>query len=235
MSDRAAVSDPRRRLDGTVGFGLILISIGVILTLDNLEVVSASALLAVWWPAAIAAVGLWIALTGSPVVGLLVAAVGGVLLLSTQEVVTASVGRLVVPSVLMVVGGALLQAGRRVRSAQTSLAEALDRAVADGRRGSSAPAPAATAIFGDARLVVDDAVPVSGRVVVSATSVLGDVRVEIPAGWRLEDRITRMLGDVRLPSRGVRPDRDAPVVELHGLVLLGDVRVTERARTGGAW
>jgi hypothetical protein len=214
-----------------VGFGLILITVGVVLTLDNLEVVSASELLAGWWPVAVMAVGLWTAVTGSTVVGLLVAAVGGVLLLSTLELITTSVGRLIVPGVLMVLGGTLLQAGRRVRAAQTSLVEALDRGSPAGHAGRTAAAPAATAILGDARLVVDDAVPATGRVVVSATSVLGDVRIEVPAGWRLEDRITRVLGDVDLPRRAGNPD--APVVELHGVVLLGDVKVTERTASGG--
>ncbi|MFU8839591.1 MAG: LiaF transmembrane domain-containing protein [Nitriliruptoraceae bacterium] len=226
---------PTRRLDGTVGFGLILITIGVVLTLDNLDVVSASELLAGWWPVVVVAAGLWAALTGGPVVGVLLAAVGGLLLLSTQELVSAGVGRLVVPGVLVVLGGTLLQAGRRVRSAQVTLVDALGRAPAEGDGSGAGPAPAATAIFGDARLVVDDVVPAGGRVVVSATSVLGDVRVEVPAGWRLDDRITRVLGDVRLPAdgRGARRD-DAPVVELHGVVLLGDVKVTQRAGSGGA-
>jgi hypothetical protein len=223
-----------RRTDGAVGFGLVLITIGVVLTLDNLEVVTASELLAGWWPAAVVAVGLWIAFTGGPVVGVLIAAVGGLLLLSTQEVVTASVGRLVVPGVLVIVGGTLLQAGRRVRSAQSALVDALGRSVAEGRSGPAAPAPAATAIFGDARLVVDDVVPATGRVVVSATAVLGDVRVEVPPGWRIEDRISRVLGDVRLPPPSGAGAADAPVVELHGVVLLGDVRVTQRTASGGA-
>lgn len=222
----------RARLDGAVGFGLILITVGVVLTLDNLEVVSASELLSGWWPAAVIAVGLWTAVTGSALVGLLLTAVGGVLLLSTLEVVTTSVGRLIVPGLLVVVGGTLLQAGRRVRSAQTALAEALDRGSPAGADGLAAATPAATAILGDARLVVDDTMPATGRVVVSATSVLGDVRIEVPAGWRLDDRITRVLGDVHLPRRASDPE--APVVELHGVVLLGDVKVTERAATLGA-
>ncbi len=226
--------DATRRLDGTVGFGLVLITIGVVLTLDNLDIVSASELLAGWWPVVVVAVGLWAAVTGSAVLGVLVAAVGGLLLLSTQEVVTVGVGRLVVPGVLVVVGGTLLQAGRRVRTAQVTLVDALGRSAAEGVAGATGPAPAATAIFGDARLVVDDVVPAGGRVLVSATSVLGDVRIEVPAGWRLEDHVTRVLGDVRLPASSAPRSDDAPVVELHGVVLLGDVRVTERAGSGGA-
>jgi hypothetical protein len=218
-----------RRLDGTVGFGLVLITVGVVLTLDNLDIVSASELLAGWWPVAVIAVGLWVALRGSAIVGVLMAAVGGLLLLSTQEVVTASVGRLVGAGVLVVLGGTLLQAGRRVHAAQLALVHSLDRSAAAARDGADAPTPAATAIFGDARMVVDDAVPEAGRVLVSATSVLGDVRIEVPAGWPVEDHITRILGDVRLPARTTPPGPGVPVVELHGVALLGDVRVTERA------
>jgi hypothetical protein len=218
-----------RRLDGTVGFGLVLITVGVVLTLDNLDIVSASELLSGWWPVAVIAVGLWVALRGSAIVGVLVAAIGGLLLLSTQDVITASVGRLVGPGVLVVLGGTLLQAGRRVQTAQVALVHSLDRTVAAARGGADVPTPAATAILGDAHLVVDDAVPEARRVLVSATSVLGDVRIEVPAGWQLEDHITRILGDVRLTTRRTPAGPGMPVVELHGVALLGDIRVTERA------
>ncbi len=226
-------TDPQRdRLDGAVGLGLILITIGVVLALDNLEVVSASELLAGWWPAVVIAAGLWTAINGDALIGLLVAVVGGLLLLSTLEMVTASVGSLIVPGVLLVVGGTLIQAGRRVRHAQAALVEALERGGRADPGGSEVATSAATAILGDARLVVDDAVPDAGRVVVSATSVLGDVRIEVPAGWRLEDHISRVLGDVHLP-RGIS-DPASPVVELHGVVLLGDIKVTQRSSTAGA-
>lgn len=234
MSARPSTSGPGARLDGAVGLGLILITIGVVLTLDNLDIVSAGDLVAGWWPVAVAVVGFWVGLRGNLVVGTLLVVVGGVLLLATRDVVTSSAGELVAPGILVVLGGAMLQAGRRVAAARARWAAALEEAVRTGRRGSPVLSPTATAVLGDAVLVLDDDVPAGGRLVVSTTSVLGDVRVEVPAGWAIEDRITRVLGDVEVPTRTHPASVGVPTVELHGVALLGDVDVVERAGTGGA-
>ncbi len=234
MTARSAPSAPRRRkIDGAVPFGLALILLGVLLALDNLEVVDASDLLAGWWPVAVVVAGVWWSVTGSLVTGLATAAVGGMLLFATLGVVALPLGRLVFPGILVIVGGSLLQAGMRLRAAQ---AEADDRPPVGPERaatsgggpptagGRQLAGPTATAVFGDARLVVGDDGRDTDRLVVTATAVFGDVRVEVPSGWRLENRITRLLGDVTLPRE--QPSYpESPVVVLHGLVAFGDVRV----------
>jgi hypothetical protein len=209
----------RRRVEGAVPFGLALIVLGVLLALDNLEVLDASELLAGWWPLAVILAGVWWAVTGAPVSGLFVVVVGGLLLVSTLELVDIPIGRLVFPGILVAVGGAMLQAGLRVRAAHLEVA-ALPTASGDERTEGLA----ATAVFGDARLIVSDDGVDTDRLVVSTTSVFGDVRVEVPAGWRLENRITKLLGDVTLPKE--QPTYpESPVVVLHGVVLFGDVQV----------
>ncbi|TVR21719.1 MAG: hypothetical protein EA387_09965 [Nitriliruptor sp.] len=209
----------RSRIDGAVPFGLALIVLGVLLALDNLEVVDASELLAGWWPVAVLLVGVWWAVTGAPVSGLFVAVVGGLLLVSTLELVDIPIGSLIFPGILVVVGGAMLQAGMRVRAAHIEVAD-----LPGAAGGLGTEALVATAVFGDARLIVGDDGVDTDRLVVSATSVFGDVRVDVPAGWRLENRITKLLGDVTLPRE--QPSYpESPVVVLHGLVLFGDVRV----------
>ncbi|MFP4234699.1 MAG: LiaF transmembrane domain-containing protein, partial [Nitriliruptoraceae bacterium] len=220
-------------LDGAVVLGLVLIVVGVVLTLDNLGLVSATDLLEDLWPVAGVVVGVWLAVGGNVVVGLLVVAVSGVLQLSVLDVVPASTGQLVAASLLLVLAGVFLQAGRQVRAARVTWAGALEEAARAGRPGAPILAPTATAILADAVLVVDDVLPAGGQLVVSATSVLGDVRVEVPRGWRVEDRLTRVLGDVDLPQRRSAASADAPVVHLHGLTLLGDIEVVESTRTAG--
>lgn len=207
-----------RRIDGAVPFGIALIVLGVLLALDNLEVVDASDLLAGWWPVAVIAAGLWWAATGTPVSGTIVAGVGGLILLSNLEVIEVSIGPLIFPSILLIVGGAMLQAGLRIRAARVELHEP------SAPGGEAGAALSATAVFGDARLTVTDGETEQGRVLVSASSVFGDVRIDVPSGWRIEDRLTRVLGDVSLPTR--QPDYpESPVVALYGVVLLGDVKV----------
>jgi hypothetical protein len=235
MTARSAPVPPgrSRNLDGAVPFGLALIVLGILLALDNLEVLDASDLLAGWWPLAVIAAGAWWTVSGSSVSGLATVAVGGMLLVATLGVVDVSFGRLILPGMLVLVGGSLLQAGVRLRAAQVEMGAGspVERGRvptgSDGPSGASGrqlAGPTATAVFGDARLVVGDDGRDTDRLVVTTTAVFGDVRVEVPSGWRLEDRITRLLGDVTLPA--TQPSYpESPVVVLHGLVALGDVRV----------
>jgi len=214
------------RIGGAVPFGLALIALGVVLALDNLEVVDAAGLLAGWWPAAVVLAGVWWACTDSPVAGVLAIVVGGVLLLGTLDVVEVTVGALILPGLLLVVGGAMLQAGARIRGAEVAIAGAARTADDGGGAGAGRPARAnvATAVFGDARLAVSDGGTDRERLLVTATAVFGDVRVEVPAGWRVEDHLTRVLGDVTIPTdQPTYPE--SPTIALHGLVLLGDVHV----------
>ena len=214
------------RIDGAVPFGLALIALGVLLTLDNLEVVDATGVLAGWWPVAVVLAGLWWAFTDSPVAGVLVIVVGGLLLVATLDLVEVTVGALILPGLLLVVGGALVQAGARVRGAEVAMAGAGRAAVGagDADAGRHPRANVATAVFGDARLAVSDGGADVDELLVTATAVFGDVRVEVPAGWRIEDHLTRVLGDVTIPAdQPTYPE--SPTIALHGLVLLGDVYV----------
>lgn len=221
--DPSEQSARRRRVDGAVPLGLALIALGVIFTLDAMEVLDARELLAGWWPVAIVAAGAWWALTGTTTAGLLAVLVGVLLLATTHDLVDVPVGSLVLPGLLLFVGGALLQAGARLRAAR------LEVPAGPPGSGVTGATQSATAVFGDARLPVSPAGDGADRVVV-ATSVFGDVRVTVPDGWRVEDRVTRILGEVKVPAP-LRGPSDGPVAELHGLALFGDVRV-ERADHG---
>lgn len=213
----------RRRdgINGAVPFGLALIAAGVILILDNLGVVDAAELFAGWWPVAVIAAGLWWLVTGAPLSGLFVTAAGSLLLATTQDVVDVELGNLIFPAFLVVVGGALLQAGWKVRSARVSMASV----TAGLQRSAAGPdGPSATAVFGDARLIVTDDGEDLDRRLVTATAVFGDVSIEVPAGWRVVDNLTRVIGEVSIPRD--QPDYpESPTVEVHGLCIFGDVSV----------
>ena len=229
------MDDPQRsRITGAVPFGLVLIALGVVLLLDNLEVVDAAELLAGWWPVAVIAAGVWWLVAGARWTGTVMAVVGVLLLATTLDVVDADVGSLVLPALSLLLGGALLHAGARVRDARGADGRPVFASAwgygDDDPGGWPAGDLAATAVFGDARLVVSD-LRGEGRVTVTILSVFGDVRIEIPSGWRVEDHTTRVFGDVKVPrSRSTAPD--APVVELHGLVLFGDAKVTTSHGSG---
>ncbi len=208
----------RRSIDGAVPVGLALIALGVVFALDTADVVDAAELLAGWWPVAIVGAGLWWVVTGATVVGLLVVLVGALLLGTTQDVVDVTIGALILPAILTLIGGAMLQAAARLRAAQIQIPAQAGSGV------DTAAGQAATAVFGDARLTLTAAGHESDRLLVAATSVFGDVRIEVPAGWRIEDRVTRLLGEVKVPASPAGGPETA-VAEVHGLALFGDVDV----------
>lgn len=157
--------------------------------------------------------------------GLVLIVLGVILMLDAFDVVDVGVGQLVLPALLLVTGLILLQAGARIRAATFGVGAPAGAGAVAG--------PTATAVFGDADLLVAAEGIDTDRIVVTATSVFGDVRVEVPAGWRVEDRVTRFLGEVKMPDAQAG-DAQGSTIEVHGLALFGDVRVrhVEAGRDG---
>jgi hypothetical protein len=218
---------PRVEISGAVQAGLALIALGGVLLADNLGWLDAGALLRGWWPALVILAGISWLVTGSRWIGVTVILVGGLLLANVQELIDTNVGSLIFPSILVLLGVTLLNASAKVRAARGADGAPLRFATVrsgnvDG--GWAAGDLAATAVFGDTRLVVSDGGLELDRVTVTALSVFGEVKVDVPAGWRVEDHATAVFGDVKVP-RDQPTYAEAPVVELHGLVLFGDAKV----------
>lgn len=226
-SHRTRASSRRTALNGSVQAGLALIVIGGVLLADNLGWLDAGALLRGWWPVLIILAGISWTVSGSRVVGVAAIVIGGLLLANVQDVIEADIGQLVFPSILVLIGVALLNASAKVRGARGADGNPLRFATVrsgDGGRGWPAGDLAATAVFGDARLVVSDGDVELDRATVTALSIFGEVKVDVPAGWRVQDHTTAIFGDVKVP-RDQPTYAEAPVVELHGLVLFGDASV----------
>jgi hypothetical protein len=225
----AGRTSPRAELSGAVQAGLALIAVGALLLADNLGWLDAGALLRDWWPVLVILAGISWLVTGSRWIGSTAILIGLLLLANLHGLIDADIGNLIFPSLLVLLGVTLLNASAKVRTARGADGAPLHFATirsGGGDRGWDPGDLAATAVFGDARLVVSDGGPDHelDRVTVTALSVFGDVRVEVPAGWRVEDHTTAVFGDVKVP-RDQPTYAEAPVVELHGLVLFGDAKV----------
>ncbi len=203
---------PRGRLGASTVIGLVLVVIGAGLLLDRADVVDAGQLARDGWPVVGIVLGAVWAVNGSRPVGLVTVALGGLLLLVNFEVLPGRAGAMIGPAVVVVIGTGLV-------------ATALSLAQAPSRGG---PVPSdvtvgGTSVFGDTRLFLSDEVQGGGDAAVTTTAIFGDVRVEVPAGWRVEDRTTSVFGSVRIPSQ--QPTYpEAPVVTLYGTAIFGDIR-----------
>jgi hypothetical protein len=83
---------------------------------------------------------------------------------------------------------------------------------------------AATAVFGEVKLDLREAVLERGDITIVANAVCGSVTIRVPPGVVVQDEGTAMFG-----SRGSVSDGDAgpgtPVIRVRGVCLFGEVRV----------
>lgn len=202
-----AASSPGRR--DAIATGLVLIAGGVGLGAHRAGAIDGIALLEGWWPALLIVAGAWHALvTGGRAVGTAIAVLGVALLAALRADVDVSPGALVGPGLLAVIGVGALRAGHQLRAATFT---------------HDATRPRAVAVFGDARVHVGEDAPDLPHPVRPVVSVFGDVSVDVPAGWRIEDHVTNIFGSVKVPREQPHYP-EAPALTLHGLALFGDVR-----------
>jgi hypothetical protein len=210
-------------------FGLVLIGIGTLLLLDQFDMVDGWAVLAEWWPVIVMIVGLGqlVIRPRNAIGGLLLVAVGGVLLLWTLGIVE-GIG-LLWPVVLIVVGAWLLF-GRR--SAGASVGPGVDVVaffddrwdVASGTfRGGEI-----VTIFGDADYDLRDVTPEDDELDMQITTIFGDVDLTIPETWDVRVSGPEMFGDVNLHGR-TRTDAPEVLLRIHVVTIFGDVDITTAA------
>ncbi|MDG5777988.1 LiaF domain-containing protein [Haloarculaceae archaeon H-GB2-1] len=135
------------------------------------------------------------------------------------------------PLLLIALGASILLRPRRTaRPLRTNGGDAEIVAVlGDANRRVESPSFASgsvTAILGDARIDLRDA---DGErpLHLDAVSVLGDARIRVPEGWRVDVDAVSVLGDVsddrpRTAERSAEPD-----LVVSGVAVLGDIHVED--------
>lgn len=206
MSTRSTLNPDRR---DAVALGAFLIAAGVGLALHRAGTIDGAAVLRDWWPLALVVAGIWRALThGGVAIGVALVAVGLALLAVVRTDTDVSVAALIGPAVLVVIGVGALSAARRLHQVEWRT---------DGG------APRTIAVFGDARATVGEDALDLPHVTRPVVSVFGDVHLDVPAGWRIDDHVSNVLGSVKVPRD--QPDYpEAPTLAIHGVAIFGDVR-----------
>lgn len=221
--------------------GLGLVGLGTVLVLGRLDVVDAGDVIARWWPGMLVVAGAWWLWGGSRLGGGIAIGVGLVLLLTKTDRIPPLAGALVWPLVLVILGVTLMVVALRSRRALVGEGGPGRIATFASRQWIAGAADFAgsrsTALFGDVRLRLTEGhgsgppdaggVDGEGPVTISVMPIFGDVEIEVPAGWRIRDRVTCLFGAVRVPVE--QPDwPEAPLLELHGVAVFGDLHVLHR-------
>ena len=212
-----------RSVTPRIVFGLVVIALGVLFTLDNLGVIDAGEILR-WWPALLLGYGL-VRLTGtccrrSLTAGVFFTLLGALLLLREFGVVRLDPWDFW-PVLLIAFGGSMLTGAlRRARGADAPVASGADsgstfsqfvvwsgierKVTAQDFRGGDV-----TAIMGGAEIDLRPAKMPGGRAVVDVTVMWGGVELYVPADWQVTVEALPLMAGIEDATR-------APAGEVRG-------------------
>ena len=216
-------------------FGLVVIAIGALFTLDNLNVMDGGMYLSRYWPAGLIAIGAakmlesWRRRSGL-MGGMLFAAVGTWLLLDNLRLVEASF--LDFWPVLLVIAGAMivwqgLHAGRLPAATgdhdSVISAVAVLSGVSRGSNSASFRGGELTAFMGACEIDLRQA-SIDGEAVVDVFAMWGGVEISVPDNWRVIGQVTPLLGGF---DDKTRPPQTATAHTLvvRGVVIMGGIEI----------
>ena len=226
--------EPRFPATGRLVFGLAVIAMGVLFTLDELGVIDAREVIR-WWPAAILAYGL-MRLTGTfgrpnPVGGVVLTLIGGWLLLRNLGVLPFGL-RDFWPLLLIALGTAMVAGGFRRARATAAGADAtshlsafafwsgVDRKVVtpDFQGGDL------TAVMGGHDIDLRSAKMAGGSAVIDLLVLMGGVDLRVPEDWAVVCEAVPIMGSVEDHTRPPAGEVRGRLI-LRGMVMMGGVEV----------
>ena len=236
MTEIPVPAGPRRRgPTAQVVFGLMVVAVGVLFTLDNLEVLDARDYLR-YWPAGLVAVGLlklWHASRDGHgwFGGLMFVAIGGWMLLENIVYITIN-ARELLPLLLVFLGAYMVWRGfggqRRDRlSDGHSSFSGLAIMGGVARRSNSQDFKGAdlTAVMGGCEIDLRQASIAEGsEAVIDVFAFWGGIDIKVPEDWTVVTRAVPLMGGVEDKTRAPQSPGAKRLV-IRGIVVMGGVVV----------
>lgn len=211
-----------------VFFGVLIVVLGALLLLDNLDVVDAGDVIGNWWPAVLIAGGLFSLINNRRhwVVPLILIGGGGALVLRTTGVVDSL--NVVFP-VLIIIVGLLLLFGRGFGVGSTQTGDSVtsfnlfsgselasqSQSFEGGRVG---------VMFGGAELDLRNAQLAQGATL-DVFVAFGGIEVTVPRGWSVEIGGFPIFGGFENTTAKDELSPDAPKLRIDATVLFGGLEV----------
>lgn len=233
MTGSATRESCRRGPGAQVVIGLMVVVVGVLFTLDNLEVLDARDYLR-FWPGGLVAVGLlklWHARRDGHgwLSGFLFVAIGSWMLLEKVIYITIN-ARQLLPLLLVLLGGYMVWrgfGGQRRERASDGYSSFSGLAVMGGvsRRSSSQTFKGAdlTAVMGGCEIDLRDASIAAGsEAVIDIFAFWGGIDIKLPEDWTVVNRVTPLMGGVDDKTRAPHPPGGKTLV-IRGIVIMGGI------------
>ena len=222
------------RTTGRLIFGLAMVGLGVLWTLQNLDVPGASEVLR-WWPALLLVYG-FVRFTGLDgtrrvVGGALLMLVGGWMLAREMGLVHFSIFRLW-PVWLIVVGAMLVWRSMQVPGAGNDLSDRSSYPRPFAFMGGNARKVdsqdfvglEATAVMGGVEADLTGARPRGREVIAEVFAWWGGIELIVPGDWQVVSEVTPVMGGVEDSTRFAGGEPAATLV-VRGLVVMGGVEI----------
>jgi len=221
------------RLTPHLMFGLMIIFIGVVFTLDNLELVRAGDYLR-YWPAGLIVIGLAKLAQvrgghGNPIGGVIFIAVGSWMLLDKLDVVPYSALD-VWPMLLVFVGGMIVWQGLRGRQHRSGAGanDSIDAvAILSGvSRGSNSMAfrgGELSAFMGGCEVDLRHAA-INGDAVIDVFAMWGGIEISVPENWTVIGKVTPIMGGFEDQTRAPQTATTHRLT-VRGVVIMGGVEI----------
>lgn len=209
-------------------FGIVVVAVGTLLLLDNLEVLDSGDIIGTWWPVAIifGAVLSYLANRRHVVMPLILALAGTAILLTTTGVVDSL--ELVVPLLIIVVGLFLIF-GRRIGSNQGELGNRVSSfnlfsGSEVASNSTSFEGGTVGAVFGGAEIDLRHA-GLASEATLDVFVAFGGVEVYVPRGWRVDISGFPLFGGFDNATVKEPLPADAPLLRVDATVLFGGLDV----------
>jgi predicted membrane protein len=223
-------------------FGLLLVTVGVLLLLDTTDAIETDNVWRLIWPAVLVFVGAWLLFRerGRSLLGLVVLLLGAGFFAQNVgwiesgwiarywPVVVIGAGLAILADATGVLRRRRMEGDVEVRGEDWLRATAVmsgrrERVTSIDWRGGDV-----TAIMGGVQLDLREAKLAAEGAQLDVTAVMGGVEIWVPSGWRISPRITPLLGGVEDKTTPGPTDGDAPRLEITGTALMGGVEIKHK-------
>lgn len=216
--------------------GATILFVGLLWTLDSMDLVETGQIVR-WWPLGLVLLGglklLGIGMPRAPLSGLLFAGFGLAFTLDAAGVLNMTM-RLFWPIIIMTLGGILVARsmgwmGGPIGSigpgagSMAFMGGVVHREPTDTFRGG-----AATAVMGGVEYDLTSVNLVEPNAALDVLAFWGGVELAVPKGWRLDMRVTALLGGITDSRSPVPADSTGPTLIVRGIVMMGGLEIKDR-------
>ncbi len=209
-------------------FGTLIVAVGALLLLDNLDVIDSGDIIGTWWPVAIILGALlsYFANRRHVVMPLILALAGAAILLTTTGVFDSL--ELVIPLLIIVVGLFLIF-GRRVGSIQGDIGNTVSSfnlfsGSEVASNSTSFEGGTVGAVFGGAEIDLRHA-GLAPDATLDVFVAFGGVEIYVPRGWRVDISGFPIFGGFDNATGKEPMPADAPLLRIDATVLFGGLDV----------